>query len=194
MFHRFLTLAGAVILASSSLPALADNSPNPDDGANEPEKVVFFCGRTYDSASKSQVPTTLVWTSAKNGNVALVRWKSQYFDRSVGSNLKRCQMVSRKFQTLWDAGQLNLITTGTVKNLPVVCGVASEGDSCTSQNQLFTLKPFADKKTVIEQLSGIFEGKVSSPIYESGGEGGYIDLRSLLRSKPVVSSKAPGNI
>jgi Circadian oscillating protein COP23 len=190
MFKHLSSVLLAASIATAALPALAQNESSATESAGT---VTFFCGQTYDSASKSQIPTTLVWTSEKNGNVALIRWKSQYFERSTGGNQKRCQTVSAKFQTLWDAGQLNLITTGTAANgMPIVCGVASEGDPCTNQNQLFTLKPFADQKTMLAQLSGIFEGKVSSPVYESGSsDGGYINLRTLLRSKAVVSRQAP---
>ncbi len=196
MFKRLSTfLLAALVL--SSLPALAQSqSPEAQPEAttaSSDSKVSFFCGKTFDTASKTQVPTTLVWTPEKQGNVALIRWKSQYFDRSKYGNERRCQEVSQKFQKLWSAGSLNYIVTGTAANgLPIVCGVAQEGDGCDRNNQLFTLKKFSDKKVLIEQLSGIFEGKVSSPVYESGGgDSSYIDVRSLLRGKPLVSRQAP---
>jgi Circadian oscillating protein COP23 len=192
MLDRLSPFLFTALVATAALPAMAQNDPPSGESSATEGTVTFFCGQTYDSASKSQIPTTLVWTSEKNGNVALIRWKSQYFDRSTGGNQKRCLTVSAKFQKLWDAGQLNLITTGTANGLPIVCGVANEGDACNSQNQLFTLKPFADQQALTAQLSGIFEGKVSSPIYESGGgDGSYINIRNLLRSKSVISRQAP---
>jgi Circadian oscillating protein COP23 len=192
MLQRLSTiLLSALVL--SPLPALAQSGAQDQPETSNDSKVSFFCGKTFDTASKSQVPTTLVWNPEKQGNVALIRWKSQYFDRSKYGNERRCQEVSKKFQKLWSAGSLNYIVTGTAANgLPIVCGVANEGDACDSNNQLFTLKKFTDKKVLLEQLSGIFEGKVSSPVYESGsGDGSYIDVRSLLRGKPVVSNQAP---
>jgi hypothetical protein len=197
MFERLSTLLLAALVLAP-LPALAQPSSSPEaqpetTTANSDSKVSFFCGKTFDTASRSQVPTTLVWNPEKQGNVALIRWKSQYFDRSKYNNERRCQEVSKKFQKLWSAGSLNYIVTGTAANgLPIVCGVAQEGDVCDSNNQLFTLKKFSDKKVLLEQLSGIFEGKVSSPVYESGsGDGSYIDVRRLLRGKTVVSTQAP---
>jgi hypothetical protein len=192
MFNRLSVLLCAA-LAALPLPVLAQPSEAQTENSSADSKVTFFCGNTYDGASKSQIPTTLVWTSEKQGNVALIRWKSQYFDRSKYGNQQRCSAVSKRFQQLWDKGSLNFIVTGTAANgLPIVCGVAAEGDACDSSNQLFTLKKFSDKKVLIEQLSGIFEGKVSSPVYESGGgDSSYIDVRSLLRGKPVVSRQVP---
>jgi Circadian oscillating protein COP23 len=192
MFNRLSVLLLAA-LAAAPLPVLAQAPAAQPENSTAENKVTFFCGNTYDGASKSQIPTTLVWTSEKKGNVALIRWKSQYFDRSKYGNQRRCSEVSKKFQQLWDKGNLNFIVTGTAANgLPIVCGVAAEGDACDSSNQLFTLKKFSDKKVLIEQLSGIFEGKVSSPVYESGGgDSSYIDVRSLLRGKPVVSLQVP---
>jgi hypothetical protein len=192
MFNRLSVLLLAVF-AAAPLPVLAQASEAQTENSTSDNKVTFFCGNTYDSASKSQIPTTLVWTSEKQGNVALIRWKSQYFDASKYGNQRRCSTVSQRFQQLWDKGSLNFIVTGTAANgLPIVCGVAAEGDACDGSNQLFTLKKFSDKKVLIEQLSGIFEGKVSSPVYESGGgDSNYIDVRSLLRGKPVVSRQVP---
>jgi Circadian oscillating protein COP23 len=178
------TFSGLLVagLLATSLPAKAQDAPA--------EGLQFFCGKTFDSASGSQVPTTLVWQPEKEGNVALIRWKSEYFGKDTQ---KRCQLVSAKFQKLWNDGKLNFITAGTVKKQPIVCGVANEGDSCSGQNQLFQLKPFADSSNLIAQLEGVFQGKVSSPVYESGGGSAskYLNMRSLLRNRTVVSRQAP---
>lgn len=183
------TFSGLLVagLLASSLPVQAQDAPaeeRPADG------LQFFCGKTFDSASGGQIPTTLVWQPEKEGNVALIRWKSEYFGKDTQ---KRCQLVSAKFQKLWNAGQLNFITAGTVKKQPIVCGVASEGDTCSGQNQLFQLKPFADSSNLIAQLEGVFQGKVSSPVYESGGGSAskYLNMRSLLRNRTVISRQAP---
>jgi Circadian oscillating protein COP23 len=182
-----------------SVPAQAQDSSASD--AESPNVVTFFCGKTYDSASDSQIPTTLVWQSEKQGNVALIRWKSEYFGMNTQ---KRCEAVSAKFQRMWNSGKLNYLTTGEVKRLPIICGVANEGDACNSRNQLFTLKPYSDTDNLIKQLEGVFKGESSSPVYESGGgtadklevrtnaKGNrYLNLRSLLSSGRVVSSPAP---
>jgi Circadian oscillating protein COP23 len=183
------TFSGLLVagLLATGLPVQAQETPAEERPA---DSLQFFCGKTFDSASGSQIPTTLVWQPEKEGNVALIRWKSEYFGKDTQ---KRCQLVSAKFQKLWNAGQLNFITAGTVKKQPIVCGVASEGDSCSGQNQLFQLKPFADSSNLIAQLEGVFQGKVSSPVYESGGSSAnkYLNMRSLLRNRTVVSRQAP---
>jgi Circadian oscillating protein COP23 len=186
------TFSGIVVaglLVATSWSAQAQDTPVEDRSA---DGLQFFCGKTFDSASGGQIPTTLVWQPEKEGNVALIRWKSEYFGKDTQ---KRCQLVSAKFQKLWNAGQLNFITAGTVKKQPIVCGVASEGDTCSGQNQLFQLKPFADSTNLIAQLEGVFQGKVSSPVYESGGGASkYLNMRSLLRNRTVVSRQAPPQI
>jgi hypothetical protein len=183
------TFSGLLVagLLATSLPAQAQDAPAEDRPA---DSLQFFCGKTFDSASGNQIPTTLVWQPEKEGNVALIRWKSEYFGKDTQ---KRCQLVSAKFQKLWNSGQLNFITAGTVKKQPIVCGVASEGDSCSGKNQLFQLKPFADSSNLIAQLEGVFQGKVSSPVYESGGSSTnkYLNMRSLLQNRTVVSRQAP---
>jgi Circadian oscillating protein COP23 len=193
----------ALSFMATSLPAQAENDAVPTPSATPSStpteqadrNVQFFCGKTYDSASGSQIPTTLVWQPEKEGNVALIRWKSEYFGKDTQ---KRCQIVSAKFQKLWNAGQLNFVTAGTVKKMPIVCGVANEGDPCNGQNQLFQLKPYADSSALISQLEGVFQGKVSSPVYESGGGNAstsrYLDVRSLLRNREVVSRQAPNRV
>jgi Circadian oscillating protein COP23 len=183
----------AVSFLVTSLPAQAQSDAAPAEAVDR--NVQFFCGKTYDSASGGQIPTTLVWQPEKEGNIALIRWKSEYFGKDTQ---KRCQIVSAKFQKLWNAGQLNFVTTGTVKKQPIVCGVANEGDPCNGQNQLFQLKPYADSAALISQLEGVFQGKVSSPVYESGGSNAsssrYLDMRSLLRNREVVSRNAPPRV
>jgi hypothetical protein len=181
------TCSGLLVagLLATGLPAQAQDTPTEE----RPASLQFFCGQTFDSASGGQIPTTLVWQPEKEGNVALIRWKSEYFGKDTQ---KRCQLVSAKFQKLWNSGQLNFITAGTVKKQPIVCGVASEGDTCSGQNQLFQLKPFADSSNLIAQLEGVFQGKVSSPVYESGGGASkYLNMRSLLRNRTVISRQAP---
>ncbi len=179
------TFSGLLVagLLATGLPVSAQEAPAEDS-------LQFFCGKTFDSASGNQIPTTLVWQPEKEGNVALIRWKSEYFGKDTQ---KRCQLVSAKFQKLWNSGQLNFITAGTVRKQPIVCGVASEGDTCSGQNQLFQLKPFADSSNLIAQLEGVFQGKVSSPVYESSGGSAnkYLNMRSLLRNRAVVSRQAP---
>jgi Circadian oscillating protein COP23 len=197
--RKISTALFATTLLAVSVPAQAQNDSTPSEQSQN--VVTFFCGKTYDSSSDSQIPTTLVWQSEKQGNVALIRWKSEYFGKNTQ---KRCEAVSAKFQRMWNSGQLNYLATGEVRRLPIVCGVANEGDTCNSQNQLFTLKPYSDTDTLIKQLEGVFKGESSSPVYESGGGAAdkleirtnakgqrYLNLRSLLSSRKVVSSPAP---
>jgi hypothetical protein len=184
-----------------AVPVVAQAQSEPMPAEQSENVVTFFCGKTYDSSSDSQIPTTLVWQSEKQGNVALIRWKSEYFGKDTQ---KRCEIISAKFQKMWNSGQLNYLATGEIRRLPVVCGVANEGDTCTPKNQLFTLKPYTDSSTLLKQLEGVIQGESSSPVYESGGSSTsklelrtnakgnrYLNMRSLLSNGKVVASPAP---
>jgi hypothetical protein len=189
--------------APSTSASPAANQPNPapstsaSPAAREPERppqpVSFACAPTFDRASRSQIPTTLAWVPDRGGNVAIVRWKSQYFSGSQFDNQRRCQIASQRFQNLWNAGQLNFITHGKINNLPVICGVDREGGNCTSQNVLFTLKPHSNPELTIAQLTNVIAGRASSgAIYESGSSGPtqtYVSVSSLMRRAPIESPR-----
>jgi hypothetical protein len=211
-FKRLVAISATLLATSIVLPAFtfaqpadnepAANQPNPEPStsaspaASEPERppqpVSFACAATFDRASRSQIPTTLAWVPDRGGNVAIVRWKSQYFSGSQFDNQRRCQIASARFQNLWNAGQLNFITHGRINNLPVICGVDREGDSCTSQNVLFTLKPYSNAELTIAQLTNVIAGRASGAIYESGGSQPtqtYVSVNSLMRRAPIESPR-----
>jgi len=143
--------------------------------------IRFFCGESFDRVGQQNIPTTLVWIPQRQGKVAIIRWKSQYFDQFGLTPQERCVQASSRFQTTYEAynGTFHL-TTGQINNQPVVCAVRLRGDDCGA-NYLFALKPTDNPGLVLQQLVDTLSQKTGSePLYQSGGLV-YIDLQDLLQ-------------
>ena len=108
------------------------------------QKPIFFCGK------KHGVSTTFART--RMGDVPIIRWVTTTFNSSGWPPQKRCELVSRRFQKVYENGTLRFITTGTINKQPVVCGTNYIGGSCSITGLLFTLRPTDDPNRVMEQL------------------------------------------
>lgn len=102
----------------------------------------FFC------AQSKGVPVTFV-RREDGRNVPMIRWVSSF---SSLTPLQRCREVSRRFQRSYDNGTLKTIITGTLNKQSVVCAVVSTNDACSDRTVLFTLKPGANAKLVVQSL------------------------------------------
>ncbi|WP_448380585.1 COP23 domain-containing protein [Gloeomargarita sp.] len=144
-------------LGSLTLPATAN-----------PKRLSFYCGISQG------VPTTL----AKSGDrlVPIIRWTSNVFSGSGYSAERRCQEVSKRFQTYYDDGSLSFITTGRMNGQNVVCVAMRHGGPCVGL--LFTLKPGANPTQVVNQLFNI-RTRASGPLNETTARP-YIDFAELL--------------
>lgn len=138
---------------------------------------IFFCDRSHG------VPTTAVRTPG--GVMPVIRWASYYFFPSGYDPSARCQDVSARFQTYYNNGMLNYITTGIVNRQPVVCVTDTTGGPC--QGVLFTLKPGQSASKVIEKLFDIRAG-ASGPLYESNSRV-YFDLNQYLEKLGIADAR-----
>jgi hypothetical protein len=141
------------------------------------DRNIFFCDQRHGS------PTTAVRTPG--GVMPVIRWVSHYFLPSGYNPQTRCQDVSARFQTYYNNGMLNYITTGIVNRQPVVCVTDSTGGPC--QGVLFTLKPHQNASKVIEKLFDIRAG-ASGPLYESSSRV-YFDMNQYLQKQGIVNAK-----
>ncbi len=135
-----------------------------------PKKLSFYCGTSQGA------PTTL----AKSGSrvVPIIRWSSDAFSESGYSAERRCQEVSKRFQTYYDDGSLSFITTGRMNGQNVVCVARSNGGPCAGL--LFTLKPGSNPTQAINQLFNI-RTRASGPLNETTARP-YIDFGEFLGS------------
>ncbi len=139
----------------------------------------FACGRS------GGVPTTMAKTS--RGLVPVIKWTSDHFSQSGFSPLRRCQIVSDKFQQYYESGELNFLTTGRV-SYPnkidyqnVVCVAKARLGACNGV--LFTLKPGSNPGRTLQRLMDV-RLRASGPLNETSGRV-YIEMEQFLNEAPV---------
>lgn len=149
---RFVLLASMTLLASIGSEAKA-------------QEKTFFCGR------KDGNPTTLARTP--RGNTAVITWVT-----TLGgvTPQERCTIVSERFQTYYEQGLLNFITTGKMNGQLVLCVAQRRGGAC--KESLFTLKPGSDPAETITRLFNASRF-ASGPISESNCRL-YVDMTQFL--------------
>ncbi|WP_414569963.1 COP23 domain-containing protein [Nostoc sp. CCY 9925] len=162
LFLQVLT-AGTIILgsiASISSPSFA-------------QAKTYFCEKSGDG----------VWTTyAKNYNnkkIPIIRWV-----KTLGNYTPkiRCQEVSSRFQSAYEKGILNYLTSGISGNQAVICAASQYGGPCSQL--LFTLKSHKDASSVLQNLVEIGY-RARGPILQSEDASSqvYIDMSMLLSEK-----------
>jgi hypothetical protein len=179
----FIT-AIATTLILSMIPSVSQ--------ANSSERVSFSCQNIFDRASQENLPTTVAWIPEQKKHRQIIIWKSNYF--RGWDTRRRCKIVSPKFQRFYEQGTLNYLTNGRVEGNPVICAVATEGDKCNQDNQLFQLKDKRSSETVIVDLFRILIGDARGPIYQSSGRKIYVSMQKLLSKAPIVEPKRRGRV
>jgi Circadian oscillating protein COP23 len=171
----------ALTIATGLLTAIAAIA-SPQKIAQNMPTVQFYCGKAADPSSKSNLPATLAKVSGYEEEPVLIVWKSEAFKNTPQ---QRCEIVSPKFQAALQQGR-HYLTSGIDKKsgLGIVCALSGAEQACDRSSMLFTLKSYQDAGTTIEELSSIFAGTTSTPIYQSGGNR-VVDLRNfaLLRKR-----------
>ncbi|MGB7440612.1 MAG: COP23 domain-containing protein [Coleofasciculaceae cyanobacterium] len=121
------------------------------------EETTFFCGTTEG------VPATIARTS--QGEVAMVLWSAEQLNQPDSNPEQLCQEASQRFQTYYNQGKLNYITTGRVNRQNVACVAQQEGGACNGF--LFALNPEIKPKVALQRM---FRIRVPSagPISETG--------------------------
>ncbi len=149
------------------------------------ESANFFCGTRKDT------PATVART--ERGDIPVIRWVSTYFSGAGYSPSSRCVEVSKRFQTYYDNGMLNYITTGVVNRQPVVCVAKSPGGSCTGV--LFTLEDRDDPNQVLQELFDVRVRATAVPITRGETQVTqqpiYIDIKDYLNKTPVEEGITP---
>jgi hypothetical protein len=143
-------------------------------------QVRFYCGQSFDRSSNKILPTTFAATSTRTEPLAIIRWKTSF----AGYNPQnRCNIVSQKFQTAWKGGRLKFLSAGTAKKTGqgIICGTASQGNTCDESSMLFTLKNSQAAGDIIDSIYQIQHGTNRDPISQSSGGSGSIDLEELLK-------------
>ena len=150
--HQFLALSLATVTAISGSSFVA-----PSQALTATTN--FVCGQSEGK------PATVART--KKGDIPIVIWSSEVMSEAGFTPQVRCQQVSARFQTMYRSGQLKYITAGVLNKLPVLCATTKVNSTCSQQNLLYTLKPNADPKQIIQRLSAIRNRASSRGLEES---------------------------
>jgi Circadian oscillating protein COP23 len=102
----------------------------------------FYCGKN------GNVPTTMAKTS--RGDVAVIRWVSKDVFGEAYPPEVRCSIVSEKFQSFYQDGTLDFLTTGVVNRMPLICAAQAQDGPCNGV--LFTLKPGDNPGRTLKRL------------------------------------------
>lgn len=145
---------------------------------NASKSMRFFCGKTYEPASENTLPTTLAWIPDLQSKVAIIRWKSEYFEQFDLDPKRRCDKASERFHQAFIGEGKRILTASLFKKTPVVCLVSRKGDLC-GKDYLFALKPTDNPANVLNELLQVLKGRGSGPIYQSRGVV-YIDIEEEL--------------
>jgi hypothetical protein len=136
----------------------------------------FYCGQSQN------VPATMARTS--QGPVPVIHWVST-LDEDYTPEY-RCQAVSDKFQTFYENGTLNYLTTGVVDRQNVICAAQFDNGPCTGV--LLTLKPSSHPIRTLQQLLSIRDRAPNALLNESAPQF-YVNLKDLLEAKPTDLKK-----
>ena len=105
-----------------------------------------------------QISATIVQNTQSNEEAIIIFWRldNNYFGEDYPPQ-KRCEIVSQKFQNIYDRDGLQFVfaTKATWipdRKIPVVCSVKYKGASCKNDDLLFTLESTDDPNLVLKDL------------------------------------------
>jgi hypothetical protein len=165
---------------------VAQSTTSNSEATDSKDRVTFYCGEISDQASGGKIPATVAWVPQRKANVAIIAWKSNYIPQWDAQ--KRCETVSPKFQSFYEDGRLEYLTTGENQGYDIICAAVETGQACKAEDQLFQVKANNDPEAVLTGLTGIIEGTSSEPIYQSSGNQTYVSMEELLNAAPAIES------
>ncbi|MGL5873810.1 MAG: COP23 domain-containing protein [Xenococcaceae cyanobacterium] len=175
------------ILAATTTVSLVStnifNQPSHAEATYSKDKINFYCGEVSEKESGQNIPATIAYVPQRKANVAIIAWKSNYIPEWDAQ--KRCNTVSPKFQTFFEDGRLEYLTTGENQGYDIICA-AVEKQKCKPEDQLFQVKASNNPETVLKGLTGIIEGTSSEPIYQNSGQQIYVSIEKLLNNAPAI--------
>jgi Circadian oscillating protein COP23 len=185
------TKSWIAILAATTVSLVSINILNQPSNAEttatySKDKINFYCGEISDKASNKKIPATIAYIPQRKANVQIIAWKSNFIPQWDAQ--KRCNTVSPKFQTFYENGRLNYLTTGENAGYDIICAAVETGRSCKAEDQLFQVKANSDPEAVLKGLTGLIEGASSKPIFQSSGEQIYVSMEDLLNKAPAIEA------
>jgi hypothetical protein len=133
------------------------------------ERTSFSCGK------HEKYPATIALTT--RGKLTVIVWTTAV---SNGMTPKqRCNDASQRFQTAYENGNINYLTTGVIGDNHVICSAREEDGDCVEV--LFTVNPSSDPNKVLQDLLRIRAYK-GGPVYQNGNGPIYVNLEEYLNT------------
>ncbi|MCT7963404.1 COP23 domain-containing protein [Laspinema sp. D1] len=169
---------GAIALLQTLAATLTLAQPQPPI-----ETTSFFCGTVEG------IPATMARTP--NGEMPMVIWDKNAIKDPNTNPQQQCIEVSTRFQTYYDNGTLNYITSGIMNGQLVACVAPGENEPCSGI--LFPLSGGSNPRGMLQRM---FRIRVASagPIAETTDRL-YISLDKYLNGEypqlPSLGSRTP---
>jgi hypothetical protein len=169
---------GAIALLQTLSATLTLAQPQPPV-----ETTSFFCGTV------EEIPATMARTP--NGEMPMVIWDKNAIKDPEINPQQQCEEVSTRFQTYYDNGTLNYITSGIMNGQLVACVAEGENEPCSGI--LFPLSGSSNPRGMLQRM---FRIRVASagPIAETT-ERLYISFDKYLNGEypqlPGLGSRTP---
>lgn len=147
-------------LATAVLGALALSSGMAfESNKAQAQGVQFYCVRANNGGFVTVV---------SNGQVtrSLITWNSQAFSYSGYTPEVRCNTVTARFNNAFQNQNRLRLSTGTINNLGVICGLQGRERRCNSENTIITLTPGKNAREALNEVVSAAAG--GRPLAQSG--------------------------
>ena len=158
----------------------------PASSQNIPNHISFVCRSIASRSGRlPDVPATVAFIPELRQHRRIIAWESDSFPNTEWTPRKRCEVISQKFQQFYNQGQLKYMTHGRIRGSGVICA-PKFGQTCNSENLLFTVKPGSDPETVLAELIEIARGQ-SAPVWQTADNNQkYLNFGVYLENAPVA--------
>ena len=185
-YFTYVTTGAIALIFASTYSGKAEMRLKEANEEFSRDSVSFYCGSISAPKTGETIPATLAYVPQRKASVSIIGWKTHIPEWDAQ---RRCETVSPQFQTFYEDGRLNYLTTGFNNGYDVICAALEKGQPCKPEDQLFQVKASENPKVVLRDLTGIIEGTVSEPIYQSSGSRIYVSMEELLDAAPAVEER-----
>ena len=177
-----ISLVSLPLLSQGTIAEIAVKGSQKREHATD--QVSFYCGAISDRETGEKIPATVAWVPQRQSNVPIIAWNSQHV--LAWNPQRRCEAVSPKFQRFYTDGRLNYLSNGETGGYPIICALLDQQEQCSSENQLFQVRPGSNPEDVVLGLKGILIGDSSEPIYQSSGKRIFVSVSMFLENAPAI--------
>lgn len=160
-------------------------SATPSRSQTNTNQISFLCRSINPRGGWKQIPATVAFIPESGQYRQIIAWEADPFPNTVWTPQRRCEVISQRFQESYNQGRLSHLTTGSIRGLGVICATKF-GETCNSNNQLFTVKPGSNPETILGQLIQIGRGRSTEAIWQTANNQRYLNFSIYLENAPVL--------